>query len=405
MLKKNPEAAPDTGRTAAKPFRVALCGEVRSGKSTLVNLLARTNILPASLGDDGPRPVIVVGHGPRRPMIAVRPDGTRDELPTGPDARAFAGAERIEVQHGNKTLAGFELIEIPLTRAEEITDEQRALLRGADVMIWVTIASQAWRLTEKTIVEALAEERPGRAIIAITRADKLRSDNDRQRIADRVMRETGGIFSACHMVSGARKLIEGSGNAKGWARTGGAGLQALLTGFRDAAADLEPRPEPEPAAAEVPEPEAAAAREPLAQPEPAEAPARTEPVAETEPEPEEAHLSGPELLRQVAATLRGLSAAGLADASGDCLVLDGEEAHCRAVAETCRASFRTLTEAYGYAGDGAVESAEIATARHRLLYAAIPESDRLVFLACEAPTSIGIAKSALNRLRDAAARF
>ncbi len=390
MLKQNPEAVYDTGESAGKPFRVAICGEVRSGKSTLVNLLLRANVLPASLGDDGPRPVITVGHGPRCPMIAVYPDGSRDKLAADPDTLAFAGAERIEVQHGTKTLAGFELIEIPLTRAEEISEDQRALLRGADVMIWVTIASQAWRLTEKTIVETLAEERPGHALIAITRADKLRSDGDRQRIADRVMKETAGIFSDCLMVSGARKLIKGASNAEGWEQTGGAGLQALLNGFRDpAATDREPRPEPEAAA-------------PARQPEPASDPAAPGP----DRAPEDAPLSGTDTLRQVAATLRGLSAAGLADASGECLVLDGEDAHCRALAETCRASFATLAGSYGFMGaDGAPEGAEIATVRHRLLYAAIPGSDRLVFLACEAPTSIGTARSALNRLRDAAARF
>jgi len=190
---------------AAKPIRVAICGEVNSGKSTLVNALLKGRVLPDLFGKKT-RPYIHIRPGETaRPMARLR-DGTETEL-EALNAEDLADAEACELTQAVDYLDGLEIIEAPFLNERDITDEQIAFVESADILVWVTIASQAWRLSEKTILDR-CEKRPKAAVLVISRADKLRSDTDREKLMGRMERETGDYFKTIVMMHGKDTLIE-----------------------------------------------------------------------------------------------------------------------------------------------------------------------------------------------------
>jgi hypothetical protein len=208
-----------------KPVRVVICGEVNSGKSTVLNALLRERLIEDNLGRD------------QRPVVYANWRATPGRELRDADGRIVsegdAEACELHLWSPQPHLRGIELIEVPLTQAEDLSDEQIALIGSADLMIWVTIASQAWRLTEKSLIEALGSARPENCILAISRADKLRSDNDRARLLMRVERESANWFDRCLFVSGAReRLGQALASEEGFVQTGGAALLEAVREFR-----------------------------------------------------------------------------------------------------------------------------------------------------------------------------
>ncbi|MBJ2152493.1 dynamin family protein [Paracoccus sp. IB05] len=230
------------------PLRVVICGEVSAGKSTVMNALIRDQLLPDNIGQSA-RPVLVAGWREIPGIEASRRDGREMRAALPGTTELFHEAEFVRLWLDQPHLSGIELIELPMTKAEELTGDQIDLVQSADVMIWVTIGSQAWRLTEKAIVEALGETRPDRSILIVSRGDKLRSDKDRGRLMERMERETAALFGHRFFLFGDRRKIAASaGSEAEWQETGGAPLAALLRGFADQPGrtvyDREPRERP-----------------------------------------------------------------------------------------------------------------------------------------------------------------
>lgn len=233
------------GAGTGSPLRVVICGEVSAGKSTLMNALMRDQLLPDNIGQSA-RPVLVAGWREIPGIEASGRDGREIRAALPGTKELFHEAEFVRLWLDRPHLSGFELIELPMTRAEELTGDQIDLVQSADVMIWVTIGSQAWRLTEKAIVEALGGPRPDRSILIVSRGDKLRSDKDRGRLMERMERETAALFGHRFFLFGDRRKIAASaGSEADWQATGGAPLAALLRGFAAqpgrTAYDREPR--------------------------------------------------------------------------------------------------------------------------------------------------------------------
>lgn len=210
-------------------IRVAICGEVRSGKSSLINGLLRENILPDNLGKDE-RPFIAVRYDDVPEVQYLGEDQQSVETSTLLNGRSHPNIKSIQVIHNKDDLAVFEFIEVPLTTVEELTDTQVAMIRSSDVLVWVTIASQAWRLTEKQILDELGEARPSHCILAVSRADKLRRKEDQDKISSRINRETEDYFQEQVFVSNSKLHIENSVNSgETWAASGTGKIEAYLT--------------------------------------------------------------------------------------------------------------------------------------------------------------------------------
>ncbi|WP_238367456.1 dynamin family protein [Mesobacterium pallidum] len=203
--------------------RIVICGEVSSGKSTVLNCLLRERLLPDNLGAPV-RPYVAARWAPSRRVQSAFPDGTI-LTPEFGDHEALRGADRILIHSSARHVKSYEFLELPLTTADELTDDHFALVRSADVLIWVTIASQAWRLTEQRILDELETVIPGRTILAISRADKLRTRRDSEKLMARIEAETMDYFDAAHFVHGTRDLVATAGKSRqAWEETGGAAI-------------------------------------------------------------------------------------------------------------------------------------------------------------------------------------
>lgn len=221
-------AYPATGRP---PVRVAICGEVNSGKSTVMNAILRSRLLPDNIGQSE-RPLIRAQFRDE-PGAQVRfSDGRVEEYDQIDDPKKLHGAAEVRLWSDKPQIVGFEFVEIPMTNADDVTEDDKAVMKEADVLIWVTIASQAWRLTEKSIVARFDDVLPEHRLIVVSRADKLRSKSDRQKLRSRVERETTDQFDACVFLHGANRTIDASEESQGdWHKSGGVEILSKLHGF------------------------------------------------------------------------------------------------------------------------------------------------------------------------------
>ncbi|RHZ95602.1 hypothetical protein D1122_14285 [Cereibacter sphaeroides] len=242
-----PHAAPARDRPGpARRLRVVVAGEVRAGKSSVINALLRQPVLPM-LSRPGACPAFLVRHAPDEAGTVLLHHGTgaTDRAPALDAATDFGGAGLCEVLVDAPHLAGIELVELPSPSNGEVGPEALALMAGADLLVWVSIASQAWRLSERSVVARLPPMRE-RSVIVLSRGDKLRSAADWDRIEDRVQREAGPFFGAVAFVQAARDAIRASGtDLHAWETTGGHSLAELLIARRGRLA-------PNPAQAEPP---------------------------------------------------------------------------------------------------------------------------------------------------------
>ncbi|OOY23681.1 hypothetical protein BMI91_14530 [Thioclava sediminum] len=217
------DAPPDPHRA---PLRVAICGEVNSGKSTVLNAILRARSIGDNLGRTE-RPTVVARYR-ATPGVVMR-DATGREIDAAEVEEGWAVPSEIYVYSAQPHLQGFEFVEVPLSRPEDVNEEQIGLIATCDVMIWVTIASQAWRLTEKTMIERLGPARPSDCLLAISRGDKLRNDTDRAKLKARVQRESAAYFSRVAFLYGSRDLLrEAETSDEAFQRSGGAALIAAL---------------------------------------------------------------------------------------------------------------------------------------------------------------------------------
>lgn len=424
----------DAARTNNWPvLKVAVCGEISSGKSTVLNALLRARVLPDNVGRES-RPVIVASYRAQAGLDIHDADGQHTRCDGAADPDVFRGAAKVQLWTDQAHLVGVELVEVPLTTASDLTEAQCRLIGSCDVMIWVTIASQAWRLTEQSIVEQLGDARPRHGILAVSRADKLRTARDRRRLRERLVRETGPYFDSCIFVCGFRQTIDAAaGSEDVWIETGAPEILSTIRSFgpgiRNPGSVLEEAParpagdagdicdiaefrarsvasgdgapDVEDATADVPnivEDRAAAAQD--AKPSLDEAPETkfVEPPADRPgPGPTEAMDS----LRQMAGNLAGAHAAGLTlfsapDASE---ALAGDATTCRELGMLCDETLRRLTKAFGVSEVcGQVSSLNLSMHKHRLLFQVIPDVGLVFILVDASVASSGLAQLSLNRM-------
>ncbi len=419
---------------ANAPVRVVVCGEVSAGKSTVLNTLLRARVLPDNIGQVQ-RPVVTVGHRAEPGVEAVDMAGAHQAAELNGGTKIFHDAAEVRLWTDHDHLEGLEIIEVPLTKAEELTEAQVALIGSADVMVWVTIASQAWRLTEKTIVEKLGNARPKHAILAVTRGDKLRNDRDRGRLRDRMVRETDHLFQEWVFIKGARRKLDKSAKCdKAWDEVGGVEMLAALQRMADAVRNAPEEPV-NPEAEEEVNPgvvdfasyrQASAvqaaealqehdAPEETAEEDAAEDRSEDEPVAEQEepaeaPEPaREGHdnrptgsdATYPPSLAAMAEALQGVVVLALRphDMPEEIQVTFGVQEQARALGRFCAGLQENLGNTFAVLeGDSRIAAFNLSTQGRRILFEDIPGVGLLYLMADASVMSQGIAQSVFSRI-------
>lgn len=292
LAKITPDSQDDA---AMKPIRVVICGEVNSGKSTVVNAILKGRVLPDLFGGKT-RPFIHIRSGDADALTA-RYAGGKETALDAMTSDALQEAEACEFVSGADQLAGFEFIEMPFLNERTLSDDEIAFVEAADIIVWTTIASQAWRLSEKSILDR-CERRPEAAVLVVSRADKLRSKADREKLLSRMERETGDYFREIVMMHGKDSIVEAAGtDAAKWETTGApellghlerlsvevrekqaaalSAVEELAESQFDAAEDADEEPAPVSTANVVPLARPTQVAEPVVEP---------EPVAEAEPD-------------------------------------------------------------------------------------------------------------------------
>lgn len=212
------EATQDNGTTGRKP-RLALMGEFSAGKSTLSNLLLGADPLPVRVTATR-LPPVWVSYGDN---AATREDLSGNNVPidmTQLDAVQLDETRLIRLSLKSDILQLCDLIDMPGISDPNMESEVwKAVIGEADCIIWCTHATQAWRQSEAAVWESLPEHLKQKSLLLLTRFDKILSPRDRDRVLDRVRRETKGLFSDLFPISLTEALLAGD-DRQAWENSG-----------------------------------------------------------------------------------------------------------------------------------------------------------------------------------------
>jgi dynamin family protein len=181
----------------ARPPRVAVMGEVNSGKTSVADLLLGNSMLPASVVSNTHVP-ISISYGETLTLDAVTQQGRHrltdaqtDGLPSGLQLR------RIEIGLPEDRLHTFEILDTPSGY------EPAANQRDAQIFLWCTVASRAWTESERARWSAMPKRCWNNGLLVITHKDAISSAADLAKIEQRVRRSTSGMFRDVIAVSAA----------------------------------------------------------------------------------------------------------------------------------------------------------------------------------------------------------
>ncbi len=258
-----------------RPLRLAVIGEQNTGKSSLINMLLRGSVVPtgalASM-----RAHLLLRHGEDSALYAVGADGARARLTSralarmaGPQIRPLASgtgfvynaaqpvqAARRPELHGAGALPGHlrreadggpRLIEMivphEFLRGTELV-EARAfpedaagnVLRHAlpvDMAIWCTLATQAWKETERQSWERMPAKLHSDAILLVTYKDALGAGRDEAKLLSRLERDASPLFGSISFVSlrQAAEAMDAGGritDERKWERSGAPAFEAVM---------------------------------------------------------------------------------------------------------------------------------------------------------------------------------
>jgi 50S ribosome-binding GTPase len=184
---------------SARP-RVILVGESNVGKTSVANLLLDQAVLPDSVVTNTRRPVLL-HHSATIGVVGVGPHGRVDLISGHAVASDVGGVERLEVGLPSPRLSKFDLIDTPgITAIEELEPLE---LRTSDLLLWCTIATQAWKETERALWMSLPARHRRHAVLVVTHSDALRREEDVSKVAGRLAIETEGCFRAIVFVGAA----------------------------------------------------------------------------------------------------------------------------------------------------------------------------------------------------------
>jgi predicted GTPase len=232
-------------RAVKSPPRVALLGEFNSGKSTLANALVGAEALPTSIHANTRVPLHV--RFAAKPTLAVEMAGGVREAITM-QSLSLLQSGRVRMLHAGVALdrlKKFELIDTPGLQpggATSLAGAERFVLeacRRANIAIWCTAATQAWKASEAQMWRSLPDRLKSRSLLVATLADTLNTDRDRQRVEARLRAEAGPQFSAVVLVAAAdvellrRSDREAPDFAERWAACGGEALDRELQALID----------------------------------------------------------------------------------------------------------------------------------------------------------------------------
>jgi hypothetical protein len=187
-------------RAACRPLRLAILGESNSGKSSLANFLAGEAALPALPVANTRLPTLLL-YAPAAFACALYPGGVRRTL-SGSTKFPAGPIIRIEVGLPIETLKRIEILDFPGSANPLFPTEFPGVVsHGIDAAVWATVATQAWRETERITWLALPKRVRSRGLLAVTHCDLIATGEDFRRLRARLKSDAGPYFQGMRFVS------------------------------------------------------------------------------------------------------------------------------------------------------------------------------------------------------------
>lgn len=221
-------------RAMSRPLRIAILGESNSGKSSIANVLTGSATLPA-LPVANTRLPTLLRYAPVPRVEAVRASGER--LAVGASSRLDAGSIiRLEVGLPVDRLRHTELLDFPGS-SDPLFGVQisTALKHHVDTAIWATIATQAWRETERAAWMTLPARMRRQGLLVVTHIDLLAAEDDFRKLRARLKPIGESHFSNFCFLSTPRALGKSDGTplSISIAESGASDLFALVDKLSD----------------------------------------------------------------------------------------------------------------------------------------------------------------------------
>ncbi len=179
---------------------VALMGEFSAGKSTLLNFLIEEDLLPTR-ATATELPPVWFSHG-KGGSYYVDAGGNRVPLPDNDLDKVDRKARFIRLFVEAEILEHCDVIDTPGISDPNLAVETWRIAAGfANMVLWCTSATQAWRQTEFSAWTSLPERLRKHSLLVVTRADKLTTPADKEKVSRRMQRETSQLFNATVFMS------------------------------------------------------------------------------------------------------------------------------------------------------------------------------------------------------------
>jgi Dynamin family len=227
------ELTPDSEILRPVP-RLALCGEFSAGKSSIVNLLLGCDMLPTAVLPSTHRPTFL-RYAPDLRIEAVSEKGEREQIASDAiETMVREDISHFEIGMPNAALRDIEVLDTP-GFADPFHDPARTLdvVESADICVWCTLATQAWRESERETWLSLPSKFRTSGILVVTHTDTLAHARDRERVRTRLRREAGNLFGDIVFlaVPDAMRARRDGGQVvdpEMWQKSGGNALVAAL---------------------------------------------------------------------------------------------------------------------------------------------------------------------------------
>lgn len=215
----------------ARPVRIAIVGEFNSGKSALANLLIRIDGLPTAVVSSTRIPTLL-SYSVRAQVFVVDQDGRRKEVQKA-EAIPEASITRLEVGLPSPRLRGIEILDLPgLADPRFNRGVDDLMLQTADVLLWCTVSTQAWKESERSAWEILPIRLRRNALLVVTHGDLVPDATDTHKILRRLRMEAGAFRDIVFVsTTNALALLQDKGEEVGhaaWVTTGADGLEGAL---------------------------------------------------------------------------------------------------------------------------------------------------------------------------------
>lgn len=378
---------------------VVVAGEFSTGKSSLINLLLRQRVLEPSVGLRV-QPPTRLRHSTQRIVNACRRDGAMQRVAKVEHATRTPDLAEIEIYLPFDRFPGVEIQELPAPSSAGYSEAHRHVAASADILLWCTIGSQPWRLSEKDCLSKLGRSPDQTTILCVMRDDLIRTDSDRGKINRRLETEARPFFSEIVFIDASNRTLQASQtDDAAWQKSGAGVVGSAIS--RLPGASIPPTPEivaaPDPIPVEEPEAKAGPTLSVVPQP---ETPPAVEPITASAPEEQLDHLitEALEILLSAVSTLDGCRYAAV--------VIDA--AYTREWGTTTNltsvAAARALFFAQMRSADdgGPVEEIIIRGRQETHLLSAIDNSAHMHIVLDPSATTLASVRIALRKLKESA---